>query len=92
MVGDGINDAAAFAMAHVSIAPGSATDISQRAADIMLRGDSLMPIVEAVGVARRARTLVRQNFALAALYNLTAIPLAALGLIAAAAMAVPRCW
>jgi len=56
-----------------------------------LRGSSLMPIVEAVDVARKARRLVLQNFALAAAYNLTAIPLAALGfvspLIAAATMA-----
>jgi Cu2+-exporting ATPase len=91
MVGDGINDAAAMALAHVSIAPGTATDISQRASDMVLRGNDLMPILEAYDVARKARRLVLQNFALAALYNLTAIPMAALGfvtpLIAAATMA-----
>ena len=91
MVGDGINDAAAMALAHVSIAPGTAADISQLASDMVLRGDDLTPIVEAYDVARKARRLVLQNFALAALYNLTAIPMAALGfvtpLIAAATMA-----
>ncbi|MGN6517386.1 MAG: heavy metal translocating P-type ATPase [Rhizomicrobium sp.] len=91
MVGDGINDAGALALAHVSIAPGSAADVSQRAADMILRGNSLWPIVEAVDVARKARKLVNQNFALAVLYNVTAIPMAALGiatpLIAAACMA-----
>jgi len=91
MVGDGINDAGALALAHVSIAPGSATDVSQRAADLVLRGDTLAPIVEAIDVARKARRLVLENFAFAALYNLCAIPLAALGLvtplIAAVAMA-----
>lgn len=91
MVGDGINDVGALAMAHVSIAPGTAADVSQLAADMVLRGDSLAPIVEAVDVARKARRLVLQNFAFAALYNLTAIPLAALGivspLIAASTMA-----
>jgi Cu2+-exporting ATPase len=91
MVGDGINDAAAMALAHVSIAPGTATEISQRAADMVLRGDVLTPITEAFDVARKARRLVLQNFALAAAYNLTAIPMAALGfvspLIAAATMA-----
>jgi P-type Cu2+ transporter len=91
MVGDGLNDAGALALAHVSIAPGSAADASQLAADMVLRGQSLMPIVEALDVARKARTLVLQNFALAAAYNVTAIPLAALGfvspLIAAATMA-----
>lgn len=91
MVGDGINDAAAMALAHVSIAPGSATDISQLASDMVLRGESLMPLIEALDVARRARRLVLQNFTMAALYNLVAIPMAALGmvtpLIAAATMA-----
>jgi Cu2+-exporting ATPase len=91
MVGDGINDAAAMALAHVSIAPGTATEISQRAADMVLRGDVLTPITDAYDVARKARRLVLQNFALAAAYNLTAIPMAALGfvnpLIAAATMA-----
>ena len=91
MVGDGINDAAAMALAHVSIAPGSATDISQRASDLVLRGKELAPIVEAIDVARKARKLVLLNFGLAAAYNLTAIPMAAMGyvtpLIAAATMA-----
>ena len=91
MVGDGINDAAAMALAHVSIAPGSATDISQRASDMVLRGAELIPILEAVDVARRARRLVLLNFGLAAAYNLTAIPMAAMGyvtpLIAAVTMA-----
>jgi P-type Cu2+ transporter len=91
MVGDGLNDSGALALAHVSIAPGSATDVSQRTADLVLRGDSMAPIVEAVDVARKARRLVLENFAFAAIYNLAAIPLAALGLvtplIAAATMA-----
>jgi Cu2+-exporting ATPase len=91
MVGDGINDAAAMAMAHVSIAPGTATDISQRTSDMVLRGNDLAPILEALDVSRKARRLVLQNFALAIVYNVTAIPLAAMGLvtplIAAATMA-----
>lgn len=91
MVGDGLNDTGALALAHVSIAPGTAADVSQLAADMVLRGDSLMPIVEAVDVARKAHRLVLQNFAFAAVYNVAAIPLAMLGLvtplIAAALMA-----
>lgn len=91
MVGDGLNDAAAMALAHVSIAPGSAADVSQLASDMVLRGGELMPIADAFDVARKARALVRQNFLLAALYNAVAVPLAAAGLvtplIAAGAMA-----
>jgi Cu2+-exporting ATPase len=70
-----------MALAHVSIAPGTAADVSQLASDIVLRGASLMPLVEAVDVARKAHRLVLQNFAMAALYNLTAIPMAASGLV-----------
>lgn len=91
MVGDGLNDAAALALAHVSISPGSAADAAQAAADMVLRGDALAPIVEAIDVARASRRRVLENFAFAALYNAIAVPLAALGLvtplIAAIAMA-----
>lgn len=90
MVGDGLNDAAALSLAHVSISPGTAVQATQNAADLILQGDGLRPIVEAVEVARQARRLVLQNFAFSALYNICAVPLAAMGmvtpLIAAVAM------
>ena len=48
---------------------------------MILQGEALSPVVEAVIVARKARALVFQNFAFSALYNLCAVPLAALGLV-----------
>ena len=81
MVGDGLNDAAALSLAHVSISPGTAVQATQNAADMILQGEALSPVVEAVIVARKARALVFQNFAFSALYNLCAVPLAALGLV-----------
>ena len=81
MVGDGLNDAAALSLAHVSVSPGTAVQASQTAADMILQGEDLNPIVEAVDVARRARTLVFQNFAFSAAYNVLAVPLAALGMV-----------
>jgi P-type Cu2+ transporter len=90
MIGDGLNDAAALAMAHVSISPSSAADASQAAADMVLTTESLSVIAEAIDVARAARLRVLENFAFAALYNVLAVPLAAFGqvtpLIAAVAM------
>jgi P-type Cu2+ transporter len=90
MVGDGLNDAPSLASAHASLSPGTAADASQAAADFVYQGEGLVPIVEAVDVARKARRRVLENFAFAALYNAGAVPLAALGfvtpLIAAAAM------
>ena len=76
MVGDGLNDAAALAAAHVSMSP--------------FIGDRLEPVTRAVDTAVRARRLMRQNLLLAVVYNIVAVPIAVAGfvtpLIAAAAM------
>jgi len=90
MVGDGLNDTAALTAAHVSISPASALDAARVASDIVLLGQDLTPIAEALGTARVATRRIRQNFRIATLYNLVAVPLAIAGfatpLIAALAM------
>ena len=89
MVGDGLNDAGALAMAHASLAPGGAMDISQSASDAVYSG-GISAIVTILGVARRTKRVMLQNFGLAAAYNMIAVPIAVTGhvtpLIAAIAM------
>ncbi len=81
MVGDGLNDAPALAAAAVSMSPSTAVDVSQTAADVVFQGRLLRPIVESIEVARRSGRLVKQNFAIALIYNLCAVPLAMSGLL-----------
>jgi Cu2+-exporting ATPase len=90
MIGDGLNDAAALAAAHASASPGAAVEASQAAADIVVQGERLMAIVEAIDVAKAAQARSLENLGFSALYNVIAAPAAAAGLltplIAAAAM------
>ncbi len=90
MVGDGLNDTAALAAAHVSISPASALDAARVASDIVLLGNDLSPISDACDTAVKATKRIRENFRIATVYNIIAVPLAVAGLatplIAALAM------
>lgn len=81
MVGDGLNDAAALAAAHVSMAPASASDAGRTAADLIFLRDGLEAVPDAWQIARDTAVIVRQNFTLAIAYNAVAIPLAVAGLV-----------
>jgi Cu2+-exporting ATPase len=79
MIGDGLNDTAALAAAHASIAPAKALEASRSASDIVVLKDSFADLPLILTVSRGTKKLSQQNFRISTIYNLISVPLAIMG-------------
>ena len=82
MIGDGINDVPVLAGADISLAMGNASDLARTSSDAVLISSDLGQLIKTLQIAKSTRKIIRQNLVWALIYNLIALPLAAMGMVA----------